>query len=97
MPVARSGASDPGAFARPRGRRCCDGVVAAAYRAVSGYCDHGHLAEFLVDSAAGEAFFTSLVAAQWGAPELKAIGVVDANKRLTQAVGGAPLFAWVQV
>ena len=91
------GAYDPGAFSRPRGRRCCDVVVAAGCRAVPGYRDYEHLAEFLVDSAAGEAFVTSLVAAQRGAPELKAIKVVEANKRVTQAVGGAPLFAWVQV
>ena len=75
VPVARSGASAPGAFARPRGRRCCDGVVAAACRAVPGYRGHEHLEEFLLDSAAGGAIATSLVAAQWGAPELEAIEV----------------------
>ena len=51
VPVPRSGASAPGDFARPRGLRCCGGVVAAASRSVSGDRDHD-LAEFLVVSAA---------------------------------------------
>ena len=49
-----------------------------------------------MDSAAGETTVTSLVAAQWGAPEIETIEVVDANQRVIQAVGGAPLFAWVR-
>ena len=36
-----------------------------------------------------------LVAAQWGAPARETIEVVDANQRVIQAVGGAPLYGWV--
>ena len=49
-----------------------------------------------MDSAAGETIVTSLSAAQWGAPELETTEIVDANQRVIQAVGGAPIFAWVQ-
>ena len=56
-----------------------------------GACDH----EFLVDSGAGETIVTPGVAAQWGAPERESIQVVDANQRVIQAAGGAPLYGWV--
>ena len=52
----------------------------------------GHLAEFWVDFASVEAAVASLAAAQWGAAELETTELVDANQRLTQAVGGGSSF-----
>ena len=63
----------------------------AAVRGLSVGCD----LEFLVDSGAGETIVTPEVAAQWGAPERESIQVVDANQRVIQAAGGAPLYGWV--
>ena len=103
--VAGSGASVPGAFAGPRGLLCCGGVTAAACCAVPGDRDHALTAcgevpggcddELLVDSAAGETVVPPMVASQWGAPARETIEVVDANQRVIQAAGGAPLYGWV--